>query len=454
MFSTNLNLIMKRILTLWIALAGIAASAEKRPNILLIFADDIGYEALNCYGGLDFETPHLNRMAKQGVRFSRAYTSPVCTPSRVSLHTGLYTTRHGHYDVLPVAQGTKEKVDFLKMPTFAQQIRANGYLTIVTGKWQLATLQHHPTHIKEAGFDSWCVWDIWRDGAKTERHWNPSFNQDGKVREDIAGLFGPDVLTEYVIQQMRAAKAAEKPFLIVHNELLPHWPVVETPDDKRLKREPSLNNFIHYMDILIGKLLDETEALGIRENTYVVFMGDNGTWENDVRNPKLGQPGEKAHTRHTIHGAVNGGKFQLNDAGCHVPLIVWGPSSIPANSVCDDLVDIVDLFPTFCELTNSKIPETLRHDGRSIVPQIHGKKGTLREWTHNALGKKQGGETLFDGEIRLFKNTGEALDARKLPFEEPADSNDDEVIQRKARLQQVFDKLLPDGPRPPVPFSP
>ena len=95
------------------------------------------------------------------------------------------------------------------MPTFAQQIRANGYLTSLTGKWQLATLEHHPDHIRDAGFDSWCVWQIWRDGSKTDRHWNPTFNQDGKIRDDIADRFGPDVLVDYVIDEMREAKAAK-----------------------------------------------------------------------------------------------------------------------------------------------------------------------------------------------------------------------------------------------------
>jgi arylsulfatase A len=96
--------------------ATLAAAAEK-PNILLIFADDIGYEALNSYGGLDFETPNLNRMAEQGIRFSRAHTSPVCTPSRVSLHTGLYVTRHGHDTVLPVHNGTEKMTDARNLPT-------------------------------------------------------------------------------------------------------------------------------------------------------------------------------------------------------------------------------------------------------------------------------------------------------------------------------------------------
>jgi arylsulfatase A-like enzyme len=433
-------------------LCALAPSAP-RPNILLIFADDIGYEALNCYGGLDFETPNLNRMAANGLKFNRAYTSPVCTPSRVSLHTGLYTNRHGHYDVLPVHNGTKKIVDFQKMPTFARQLRGNGYQTIVTGKWQLATLQHHPDHIRDAGFDSWCVWQIWRDGQKTDRHWNATFNQDGKIRDDIAERFGPDVLVEYVIARMRESKAAGKPFLILHNELLPHWPVVETPDDRKLGREASLPNFIHYMDKLVGKLTDEVEALGIRDNTYVIFMGDNGTWKQDFKNPKAGQPGESPHTRHTTAGNVEGGKNELNDGGCHVPFLVWGPPVVPVGKACDDLVDIVDLFPTICELSDTRIPATVTIDGRSLVPQIHGRPGIPRAWTHNALGKRHGGESLFDGKFRLFRDDGKLMDGRSLPLEKPATGNDPEAERAKEALQIVFEKLQPDGPRPPVPFG-
>jgi hypothetical protein len=102
-------------------------------------------------------------------------------------------------NVLPVHLGTDKAVDFRKMPTFAQQIRANGHRTSVTGKWQLATIEKHPGHIRDAGFDSWCVWQIWKKGEKTDRHWNPTFNQDGAIREDIADRFGPDVLCDYVI---------------------------------------------------------------------------------------------------------------------------------------------------------------------------------------------------------------------------------------------------------------
>ncbi len=429
------------------------ADESSRPNILLIFADDLGYEALNCYGGLDFETPNLSRMAQQGLMFRRAYTSPVCTPSRMSLHTGLYVTHHGQASVLPVHLGTDKALNFRKFPTFAQRIRANGYRTSVTGKWQLATLEKHPNHIRDAGFDSWCVWQIWKNGEKTDRHWNPTFNQDGAIREDIAERFGPDVLCDYVISQMRAGKAAGKPFLIVHNELLPHWPVVETPDDRRLKRRPSLAHFIHYMDKLVGRLLNEAESLGIRDKTDFFLMGDNGTAEPTFRNPKAGQPGEKPHTRHTTAGRVNGGKGQLNDGGSHVPLLVWGPPSVRAGTACDDLVDIVDLFPTFCELTSTELPASLAIDGRSLVAQVHGKPGIRRPWVHHALATDLGGENLFDGRFRLFRHSGKMIDARELPLETPANLNDPEAAAIKAHLEAVFKEIRPDGPRPPECFE-
>ncbi|MCA9267407.1 MAG: sulfatase-like hydrolase/transferase, partial [Planctomycetales bacterium] len=147
---------MPRLLTCFFTLGsllllscGPACAAEpqagpSRPNILLIYIDDLGYEGLNCFGGLDFSTPNLDRMAAQGVRFSRAYASGVCTPSRVSMHTGLYASRHRQVSVLPVHQGTKKFVDFQKLPTFAQQLRGVGYRTAVSGKWQLAGLEAHP----------------------------------------------------------------------------------------------------------------------------------------------------------------------------------------------------------------------------------------------------------------------------------------------------------------------
>ncbi|TWU06163.1 sulfatase-like hydrolase/transferase [Stieleria varia] len=374
---------------------------DTRPNVLLLFADDLGYETLGCYGGQDFRTPNLDRLASQGMRFNRAYTSPVCTPSRMSLYTGTYVSRHGYYNVLPVHLGTKKAVDFRnRCTTYPQLLRKAGYLTSVTGKWQLATLEFHPEHCRDAGFDSWCVWQIWRQGAKTTRYWNPCFNHDGRVRDDIAKRFGPDVLAEYVIEQMRTAVQSKQPFYIHHNMLLPHWPIIDTPDDRASGKQASLGGMIQYMDQLCGRILDEVDRLGIAENTVVIFMGDNGT---DLKTPRT-----------TNDGTVKGGKTDFNDAGTHIPMIVRQPGKIASGVVVDDLIDIVDWFPTLCELTGVEIPTGVPCDGVSFAGRLLGGQPTTRPWV---VGGYRDDISLFDGQWRLNARSGRVIDARGLPAE-------------------------------------
>lgn len=376
---------------------------SQRPNVLLLFADDLGYEALGCYGGKDFQTPNLDKLAEQSMRFTRAYTSPVCTPSRMSLYTGTYVSRHGYYNVLPVHQGTRKAVDFQKRHlTYAQLLRKHGYRTSVTGKWQLATLEYHPDHCRDAGFDSWCVWQIWRSGAKTTRYWHPCFNHDGQIRNDIDARFGPDVLAEYVIEQMETAVAEKQPFYIHHNMLLPHWPIVETPAERESGQKASLAGMIQYMDRLCGKIVDAVDRLGIAENTIVIFMGDNGT---DSKKP-----------RHTRQGLVHGGKTSLNDAGTHIPMIVRYPSHVAPGSLANDLVDITDWFPTICQLTGVSIAEHQRRiDGQSFVDVLFGQAPGRRQWV---LGGYQQKLTIFDGQWRISSNLSSVIDAHNLPTEQ------------------------------------
>ncbi|GHC05801.1 sulfatase-like hydrolase/transferase [Cerasicoccus arenae] len=417
---------MPRILTLslfaFMLLSTGYAANDARPNFLIILADDLGYEGLGCYGGLSYETPELDVMAAEGLRFSRAYTSPVCSPTRVSLHTGLYTADHGQTDVLPVHVGTSKYVDFTAMPTFAQLFQADGYQTSTTGKWQLATLTEHPAHIANAGFDSWCVWQIWDGAAKTSRYYNPYYNQDGAVRNDIADEFGPDVMGQYVKGRMATANADGEPFMIVHNMVLPHSPIVTTPADKAVGRGGSLGNMINYMDMLVGELLDEVETLGIRENTYVFFIGDNGT--------------DTGATRQTVDGNVSGGKRDLSDIGTHVPFIVWGPSTIPVG-VENDLVDITDVFPTVCALAGVEIPSSIHYRGRSIAPQLEGREGMQREWVHQGIAN---GQSIFDGEWRLNKD-GTLLHSRDLPIETEVTTPTPESDAAREKLERVFDYI-------------
>ncbi len=369
----------------------IVANEEKKPNFLLIFADDLGFEGLGSYGGTDFKTPNLDALAKKSLRFERCYTSPVCTPSRMSLYTGTYVTKHGYDTVLPVHMGTKKAVDFKnRWTTYAQIMRDAGYRTSVTGKWQLATLEFHPDHIRNAGFDSWCVWQIWKDGAKTTRYWNPTFNHDGKVREDIAERYGPDVLAEYVEDTIEAAVDAGEPFFIHHNMLLPHTPLLETPDDKAAGRKASLPNMVNYMDKIVGRLVKKVDELGVSDSTYIIFMGDNGTEPDGYGDRKLADG--------TV---IHGGKRDLTEAGTHIPLLVSRPGKVAVGST-PDFVDMADWLPTFCELAGVEVPKSDQFDGTSFASRIVAGETNSRDWVSGGISGKV---SVFDGEARVTSRT-------------------------------------------------
>lgn len=404
----------------------LGAAGATAPSFLLLFADDLGYEKLGCYGGLEVATPNIDALSARGMRCTRAYTSPVCTPSRMSLITGMYTVHHGFYSVLPVHLGTKKKVDFSSRVTLPKVLRQAGYHTATTGKWQLATLEYHPDHIRSAGFDSWCVWQIWRDGAKTTRYWDPCFNLDGRIREDIADRYGPDVLAEYVVEQMRKARDAGRPFFIQHNMLLPHWPILETPNERRTGQEPSLDRMITYLDELVGRLVRSVDDLGIGDRTWILFMGDNGT--------------DSKEARRTREGRVSGGKNTLTDAGMHVPLIVRAPGDRYAGTTLENLIDITDLFPTLVELAGAaeRIPETL--DGRSFARRlVEGTGQSHRDYVTAGL---HGTDCVFDGTWRLQRGSRKVVDVSRFPEEQAVDP-DSSTAARAAfdRLSSLLESL-------------
>ena len=406
-----------------LGLSGSIHAGARRPNILFIFADDLGYETLGCYGGMGDLTPRLDALAAEGTRFARAYTSPVCTPSRMSTYTGTYTPRHGYTTVLPVHKGTRQAVDFRRrFRTYAHVLRAAGYQTSVTGKWQLATLEHHPDHCRSAGFDSWCVWQIWRDGKKTTRYWNPTLNRDGRVLEEARSRFGPDVLTEYVVARMRAAKKAGRPFCIHHNMMLPHVPRVQTPVDKKRGRAASLANMLTYLDGQVGRLLDALDELGIAKDTFVVFAGDNGT-EGRIPNR---------------HGTVVGGKRSLTDGGIHIPLIARCPGRVRSGVVAEDLVDSADFFPTFCEVAGVRVPAGAAPDGVSFAQVLSGAGAGARKWVTGGI---QGNFVVFDGRWRLDHKKRGLTDCRELPRERAADMKTPEAREAMARLGPVVTRL-------------
>lgn len=348
-----------------------------KPNIVLILADDLGVECLSAYGGTSHRTPNIDRLAKEGRRFSRCFSNPLCSPSRGQLLTGRYPFQNG----LKVVLHSKNQEDIYlhpSQPSFVRQLKQHGYVTQIVGKWHVS-LEHKHNTIEEFGFDHYQTWCIFDDkGQKTTRFWNPYLMRDGVIiADEIKDRYGPDVDLEVYLDFIKANAKNKTPFLAYYSTYLPHYPWEPTPDStEKTYRAPHaahkgdpkyFPDMVAYLDKQIGSMLQTLDDHGIADNTIVMFIADNGTDRDLVNNWGDGQQ-------------VAGGKGTMSDRGTHVPLIVRWPGHIPAGT-CEDLVDLSDIFPTLCDLTGANLPEQPIH-GRSFSPQLLGEPGQPREWIH------------------------------------------------------------------------
>lgn len=328
---------------------------DRRPNVVLILADDLGFECLGVNGGESYETPRLDRMAAEGVRFTRCHSTPLCTPSRVQLMTGRYSFRNyvrfGYLD--------PEEV------TLGELFRDAGYATAMTGKWQLTYGDTAPERPGELGFEEWCLWNTSED--RGSRYHDPTLDSGGRL-QTLEGRFGPDVLCERAIAFMETERSA--PFFLYHSMVLPHSPFVLPPGAEPAEgSEPTPQErfaaMVRHMDSLVGRLLDATARRDGPRDTLVIFVGDNGT--------------DRRITSRWRGRDVVGGKSRMNVHGTHVPLIAWWPGRA-APAVSDDLVDLTDLLPTLCAAAAIAPPEDVTLDGRSFLPRLLGEAYTPREW--------------------------------------------------------------------------
>ena len=200
-----------------------AADAAGKPNIVLIMADDLGYECLGANGGTTYRTPNLDRLAAEGTRFTHAYCAPLCSPTRVLLMTGRYGFRNYRgWGILDPAE-----------KTFGHLLREAGYATCVSGKWQLCRFDkpENADHPKRAGFDEHCVWTWQYAKGKPSRYWDPMIWQNGKLLEGAKGKYGPDIHCDFVCDFLERNKS--RPFFAYYPTNLVHAPFVPTPDTKR-----------------------------------------------------------------------------------------------------------------------------------------------------------------------------------------------------------------------------
>ncbi len=341
-----------------------------KKNVVLILADDLGYETIGANGGQSYRTPNLDRFAKEGARFEHCYSQPLCTPSRVQIMTGQYNFRN-YVKFAVLKRGEK---------TFAHYLRDAGYATCVAGKWQLGKEKDSPQHF---GFDEALLWQHTRGRTRVgekhdSRYENPRLERNGEEVDFDGGEFAPDLFVDFIGDFVKKKK--DQPFFVYYPMVLTHWPFVPTPDspDWDAKSKGSLTlgreqkhfgGQVQYMDQLVGKIVGELKKQGVLENTIVLFVGDNGTDRVIV---------SKMDGREVV-----GGKIFPTDAGTRVPLIVYGPGNVKP-SVVRDLVDFSDFLPTICELAGIEKEELgERVDGRSFLPQLLGEKGNPRSWIYS-----------------------------------------------------------------------
>lgn len=345
----QMRLVLVALVANWIA------PAAEKPNVVLILADDVGVEAFSSYGSEQYRTPRLDRIADTGVRFTHAYSTPLCTPSRVAIMTGKSNVRN-YTDFGALQPGSY---------TFAQLFRDAGYKTAVAGKWQLQGSANVPgTPTSASGFDTYCLWNTGR--TKRPRYWTPSIEQDGRLLDLPADAYGPDVFTDFLIEFIEQNR--DGPFLAYYPMALVHDPFLPTPDSADRDSRDEQRNFedmVAYADKVVGRIDDTLERLGIADETILIFTSDNGT-HRKIRS-RLG------------HVAVQGAKGTPRDAGTHVPLIVRAPGAL-GGRVLDDLIDFSDFLPTLADAVGVPLPPELETDGVSFWPRILGQPGTPRAW--------------------------------------------------------------------------
>lgn len=381
-------------------LAGMVTFADERPNIVLIMADDMGYECLGVNGSLDYSTPRLDQMAARGLRFEHCYSQPICTPSRVKLMTGLSNKRNY------IKFGMLDR----NQTTFAQLLRKAGYATCIAGKWQLGREPDAPQHF---GFDESLLWQHTR--ARTDaqqrdtRYPNPRLERNGKHVDYDAGQFSTDLFVEFIEEFIRNHR--EEPFLVYYPMALVHCPFCPTPASRdwdardrgssTYKGQPEyFGEMVAYADSAVGKLVDCLTAQGIRENTVVLFIGDNGT--------------DTPIATKTSYGTVVGAKGQTIDGGNRVPCIIEWPAAMKVQgTVSQNVIDFSDFLPTICEVAHAPLPEGVTLDGQSFLPQLLSQAGSPRhsifQWYSRNGVPEQAIEFARNQRYKLYA-TGEFFD--------------------------------------------
>ncbi|MBS1898307.1 MAG: sulfatase-like hydrolase/transferase [Actinobacteria bacterium] len=337
-----------------------------RPNVVVIYADDLGYGDVGCFGGDDVRTPHLDRLAARGVRLTNWYSnSPVCSPSRAALLTGRHPVHAGVQEILGGKRGT---AGLPAQPTLASRLQDEGYRTGIFGKWHLGTGSgYRPLDrgfAQHFGFLAGCV-----DYYSHIFYWGQGQNPVHDLWDDEREVYDNGrYLTEVIAEKAASfiADGGAEPFLCYVPFNAPHYPMhapkeyvdrfPELPDDRRI-----MAAMIAAMDDGVGRILDALEAAGIADDTIVFFSSDNGP-STESRN---WLNGEEIDYQGGSTGGLRGNKGSLFDGGIRVPAIISWPAALPQGAEWAEPAAMMDILPTVLEAAGA--PASAEADGTSVL---------------------------------------------------------------------------------------
>ena len=436
---TILTLTTALLLSPLAALHATDTAQATKPNIIVILADDMGFEALGCYGGKTYKqnskvlgavkTPNLDAIAKNGMLFKTCFATPVCSPARAELLTGKYNFRVGLHDICG-RKGAVESLDSQAHPTVAMLLKSAGYVTASVGKWHLGAPNHSPKvkgevpvsaevdtdypHVRASGFDRQCMFS----GGHLVDYY------------DESGNYVPNTLHRWALRFLESRKGKPEPFFLYYASPIPHLPFIHTPLNSTEGRDgPNCYpDLIEYLDRQVGEVVKKLSELGMSENTLLLFTADNGGAQGITTVMEDGRE-------------IRGGKATLLDTGSWVPLLASWPGKIKSGSIYDGLVDFTDIMPTCLEIAKVAVPNGI--DGISFASQLQGHPGQPRECVHSLYLKEY---FVRDSKWKLREN-GNLYDVSNSPFSESLVVPEKVTVEAKSarqRLQGILDRLHPD----------
>lgn len=333
-----------------------AQSGALRPNILIVFTDDQGYADLACAGSKTNQTPRMDRLAKEGTRFTDFYAQSVCGPSRSALLTGRYPMRSKGWG-MPASE-----------ITFAELIREVGYQTVCIGKWDVSNRKPIIQRMPNAqGFDYYFGTLGANDGGGVAFHQN---NQKAGSTRHMGSL--TRLYTDKAIDFLKNKRHKNKPFVLYLAHTMMHTIIDASPRFKGRSKGSLYGDVVEEFDYETGRLLDVVDELGLRENTLVIYTTDNGPWNQPAYYQK-----KQGHPKGSIFwgdaGPLRGGKGSCYEGGYRVPCIVRWPGKVPADRVSDAIFATIDFMPTFANLAGYKVPGDRVIDGVDQTELLLGK---------------------------------------------------------------------------------